>query len=134
MIPDFMGNTLLKAIAKAFPSTDASKVYKEAKKYIPRTGDLVDIGCCGGVVGSRFVNDYNITGVDLVQEYLDKAVKNGYSRGVLADVSKKLPFEDKSFDVVLATEIIEHMPNESLENVLSELHRVSNGFQSIRLS
>lgn len=44
----------------------------------------------------------------------------------VADI-RKMPFADNSFDVVLACEILEHIPFEDFQIALSELKRVSAG-------
>lgn len=50
----------------------------------------------------------------------DKELEPDY----VADI-RKLPFKNKSYDLVMACEIIEHIPWEDVEKALNELHRVS---------
>lgn len=45
----------------------------------------------------------------------------------VADI-RNLPFKDQTYDVVVAYEIIEHIPREEVDKALSELHRVSNKY------
>lgn len=75
----------------------------------------------------KFHPEYILVGVDLVPFYLEGALAKGYSLGCIED-ALNLPFERNSFDAVLATEIIEHFPDGKLEQMVSELNRVSNGY------
>jgi ubiquinone/menaquinone biosynthesis C-methylase UbiE len=43
---------------------------------------------------------------------------------VVADI-RKLPFNDNSFDLVIACEVIEHVPFDDFEKIISELNRIS---------
>lgn len=66
-------------------------------------------------------------GVELSQKRIDKALKLFPELKVkLADV-KELPFEDNSFDVILCSEVLEHVSN--YEKAISEFKRCirSNG-------
>ena len=40
------------------------------------------------------------------------------------DITKKLPFEDCSFDYIYANQVLEHIPRESFFDVFREIHRV----------
>lgn len=73
---------------------------------------VVDLGCGAGQFFDALqysglkVDDY--TGVDIGNINLLKAKEKGI-KTVETDLSKELPFEDNKFDVVIATEIIEHL-------------------------
>lgn len=114
-----------KEVVKLAPSTDPRAVYNESVKHIPKKGIMLDVGCCGGNIGKRFFPNYEVIGLDFNKMYIEEAIKKGYQQGVMTDATAYLPFQDKMFDVVLATEIIEHMPDKSLEKMVSELRRVS---------
>ncbi len=65
-------------------------------------------------------------GVELFLEYIEEAKNSASIHGVSIDIQKgvgeKLPFEDKSFDFVNMSEVIEHVDNP--EKVLKETNRV----------
>lgn len=81
-------------------------------------GDLLDLGCGKAPlyeVYSPLVN--NITLADWENSlhenpHLDK----------VCDITKKLPFEDNSFDIIIFSDVLEHIPNPSY--VLSEIRRI----------
>ena len=65
---------------------------------------ILDAGCGTGLVGQiLYKNNYkNIVGVDFSQEMIDRALKkNVYQSLSLCDLTKKLEFEDGSFDAII---------------------------------
>lgn len=80
---------------------------------------LLDMGCGGGLLAPR-LSGYRHVGVDLSEAALAVAAEHGVEPHQ-GDVSS-LPFEDDSFDVVVAGEILEHV--EDLEATVSEALRV----------
>jgi SAM-dependent methyltransferase len=79
---------------------------------IPR-GRILDIGCGAGP-GLRYLTRYTpkVFGVDHVAYPLTEAQKLTNAAGLVqADVSYSLPFADQSFDIVLLSELIEHLRN-----------------------
>jgi ubiquinone/menaquinone biosynthesis C-methylase UbiE len=84
------------------------------KKLSPSS--VLEIG-----VGNKTVSNYlkqqgfNVTTCDF-----DKKLEPDY----VADI-KKLPFKNNSYDVVIACEILEHLPWSDFETALKELHRVT---------
>jgi len=65
-----------------------------------------------------------MVGLDIWKDYLKHSRRhNVYDDYVLADASR-LPFRDKSFDIILACEVIEHMPKSRGWSFLKELERV----------
>lgn len=60
-------------------------------------------------------------GVDILPEAINRLPKEkGYELRLLRD--DRLPFEDKMFDIVVASESVEHVPDEQL--ILREINRV----------
>jgi 2-polyprenyl-6-hydroxyphenyl methylase / 3-demethylubiquinone-9 3-methyltransferase len=80
---------------------------------------LLDIGCGGGLLAPH-VHGYTHLGVDLAESAARVAREHGVS--VVAGSAERLPFPDGAFDVVVAGEILEHVPD--TEAVVAEACRV----------
>ncbi len=87
---------------------------------------MLDVGCAEGyfmkVVGARFGAE--VWGVDLSTTALAKAHAL-YGFPVAAAEAARLPFADGSFDLVISTEVIEHVLDPDL--MVAEMRRVSRG-------
>ena len=74
-------------------------------KYLKnKQSKILDAGCGTGLVGQiLYKNNYkNIVGVDFSQEMIDRALKkNVYQSLSLCDLTKKLEFDDGSFDAII---------------------------------
>ena len=93
-------------------------------KWIPKnTKKLLDAGCSFGYGTNYFSSHSEQTiGIEIEQDMVDIA-KNRYPQinfvqGVLDD----LPFENNSFDTIVCTDVLEHVPDEVA--ALNELFRV----------
>lgn len=82
------------------------------------TGQLLDFGCGSKPYKELFTNVSSYVGVDIENEGHDHRTEDidFYYDG------KTLPFKDRMFDSVLASEVLEHVPD--LTGILSELNRV----------
>ncbi|MEM4330486.1 MAG: class I SAM-dependent methyltransferase [Candidatus Pacearchaeota archaeon] len=76
-----------------------SSFFKDCKR-------ILDVGCSVGRVIS--LDPKRIEGVDIDKVALKIASSKGYSVK-FADVSRKLPFKDSSFDGVFCSHVIEHL-------------------------
>ena len=81
---------------------------------------LLDMGCGGGLLAPHLPPGWRHVGVDLSETALAVAAEHGVEP-VRADVAA-LPFDDASFDVVVAGEVLEHVPD--MEAVVAEACRV----------
>jgi len=71
--------------------------------------DVLDLGCLDGTLGEVFVKQGNrVKGIDASKEAIQKARDRGVDAR-LGNLDEAFPFADKSFDVVFAGEIIEHV-------------------------
>ncbi len=88
---------------------------------IPKgTSTILDVGCGDGRITNRLASSYKVIGVDTSQAAL-KYVK---TKTVIGSADN-LPFRDQSFDLVLAAELLEHLPQAAYERTLKELKRVA---------
>jgi SAM-dependent methyltransferase len=69
---------------------------------------VLDLGCRYGALTRAYVEGNDVVGVDVDRQALAEAAKLGIETR-LADVDEPLPFEDESFDVVVAGELLEHL-------------------------
>jgi glycosyltransferase involved in cell wall biosynthesis len=92
-------------------------------------GSILDVGCGEGIVTERLaaVSGSATVGVDLGTEALQKEWqrREGGRLSFCPGSAYDLPFEDGSFDLVCALEVLEHL--ERPREALAELARVSSG-------
>jgi len=85
-------------------------------------GNVLDIGCSSGDISSFIVGkSINVFGVDIVFGKLCEASRKRILP-VCADISKTLPYGDRTFNCVLAGEVIEHVID--TDGFLDEINRI----------
>jgi SAM-dependent methyltransferase len=90
---------------------------------------VLDLGCGIGRHSMLFArNGFSVTALDLSESGLKRLSETAKSlklsiNTVLADV-KSLPFENGSFDALLAYHSIYHVDSPGMERAISEVHRV----------
>ncbi|MBA2740831.1 MAG: class I SAM-dependent methyltransferase [Actinobacteria bacterium] len=75
---------------------------------IGRGKRVLDLGCRSGAFTRHFLDGNEVVGLDVDRVALEKAAELGIEP-VVANVEDPLPFEDASFDVVVAGELFEHL-------------------------
>lgn len=91
---------------------------------------VLDIGCGRGVAGFllriKFRNLKYLIGIDVNLNYLRLAkVHNIYDDLILAS-AENLPFRDKSINVVMFIEVIEHLSKAGRYSLLNEVDRIAS--------
>jgi SAM-dependent methyltransferase len=75
---------------------------------IGRGKRVLDLGCRSGALTRHFLEGNDVVGLDVDAVALSKAEALGI-QPVRADVEEPLPFDDSSFDAVVAGELLEHL-------------------------
>lgn len=95
-------------------------------------GSFLDVGCGHGKWG-YLLRKYSdpllpkryIAGVDLFEPHVTQLLREGVYDDVRLGDACHLPFEDKSFDSVIACEVLEHLPAGKGQVLINELKRVA---------
>lgn len=75
---------------------------------IGRGKRVLDLGCRAGALTRHFLDGNEVVGLDVDAAALEKAAALGI-QPVQANVEEPLPFDDESFDAVVAGELLEHL-------------------------
>lgn len=99
-----------------------SEIYKAVSNVMPLfSGKILDSGC-----GSMPYKNIILSNNDKVTNYIGLDIESGLNyENVNADFlwdGSTMPFEDSSFDVVISTEVMEHVPDP--DSYLMEVKRV----------
>lgn len=84
---------------------------------------ILNVGCGDGRVTNTLTDKYRVCGVDINITPLRRT--QGLS---IVASAESLPFADRSFDLVLVTEMLEHLPECLMLQVLVELQRVARKY------
>lgn len=101
---------------------------KRSSRIIELTGlikgkEILDVGCGVGKLGKKFKDFGNeVFGVDISANAIRKSRKLLDGAFVVDLLSDKLPFSNHKFDLVICSEVIEHLTDSI--NLLKEVRRV----------
>ncbi|MFH1456927.1 MAG: class I SAM-dependent methyltransferase [Patescibacteria group bacterium] len=99
-------------------------IIKLIKKIgIDKTDKILDIGCSGGpLINSLKHNGFiNIYGIDISMDAINLCKKRGLNNVTVMD-GKKTQFKNEDFDVIIASDILEHIKND--HSALLEWYRL----------
>jgi len=85
---------------------------------------ILEAGCGTGMSLSMLQKKYRVVGFDISKEVV-KAARGRCKNVFVADV-KKLPFKDRSFDLIFAQGMLEHFTIEDIKKTVDEMSRISN--------
>jgi glycosyltransferase involved in cell wall biosynthesis/SAM-dependent methyltransferase len=89
----------------------------------PDARSILDVGCGDGFVTNALPGELRVVGLDISAEALRHV-----RRPAMLGSAVGLPFADGSFELVMATDVIEHIPSGAYERCLAEMARVSSRY------
>lgn len=112
--------------------------YETIAKFIKPGQKVLDAGCGEGVLAWYLAKQGAlVTAIDISRPNVENAKKFLEKKGVLEQVTviqgdaENLPFDDESFDIVVSSHVLEHLPD--FDKGARELHRVSKGMVIVAL-
>jgi cyclopropane fatty-acyl-phospholipid synthase-like methyltransferase len=90
---------------------------------VRRDAAVLDLGCGAGMLALLKRKGVTLTGVDLSDECVAAARRNGYDETLRSELHA-LPFADASFDYVISLDVIGHILAEQKDAVFAEIKRV----------
>ena len=92
------------------------------KKWMGANKKVLDMGCRDGILTRHFIEQNEVTGLDIDKLALEACKNNLNIKTIWADFSLQIPIPTSSFDVVIAGEVIEHLPYPEI--TISEVSRI----------
>ncbi len=102
---------------------------KELEAFIgllPRSADVLDLGCGAGIPVTKLLIDYgfNVIGIDFSENMLTLAIKNVPEARFIKKNMTDITFNDNSFDGLTACYSIIHVPREKHVSLFQMFHRI----------
>jgi len=92
-----------------------------------RSESILDVGCGKGEP-MKFINrhrKFHTMGVDIFEPYIEACKEQQIHDEYLLCNIQDLPFADKSFDIVLCMEVLEHLEKDDGEKLLKDMERIA---------
>jgi len=88
---------------------------------------ILDVGCSHGLVVQKLINmGHNAYGIDVSNTAIEKCKQRGLTTCKLASVTET-PFDDNMFDLIISTDMLEHLLPEDVSQAVTELRRICKG-------
>ena len=132
------GNLLEKREKEELPEMESSKsISMIMRKEVLPNDKILDVGCGVGhyytSIKKRVKSNFEYVGIDIIENYIDRAKRLfrnekgvSFRKGDIFNI----PFENKSFDVVMCNNFLHNLP--SIEIPIKELIRVTKRYLVIR--
>lgn len=103
---------------------DANVNIEFIKKTIPKeVRSIIDLGCGNGLITNALKDDFDIVGVDRSK----KALEFVQAKKIEASC-EAVPVEDKSYDLLLSSELMEHLDDATFSAAIKEFDRIAKNY------
>jgi demethylmenaquinone methyltransferase/2-methoxy-6-polyprenyl-1,4-benzoquinol methylase len=94
---------------------------------INRDAKVLDLCCGAGQATRELVKHFDdVTGLDASPIAIKRAQQNVPEAKYIESFAEKMPFSDRSFDLVLTNTAMHEMEPEQLQEIIQEVHRILN--------
>ena len=116
----------IQAYTKGYYKYGKGSEFKIFSEFIPKHGKVLDAGCAAGRDSKYLVEEgLDVSGVDLVEEFVEKAKQHVPEGKFLKASFLNLPFGDSVFDGVWSNASLLHFESvEDVKKALREFYRV----------
>lgn len=122
VIGDFQKSIYSKS-SQSFDIVKDRKLVEQISHLVQKSKcKILDVGCGDGHLLEKFAEVHDCYGVDISKALLTIARKRGIRTYCVNLEKSRLPFPSNFFDVIICSEVIEHIVN--TDNLLTELNRV----------
>lgn len=106
-----------------------NETVKRLRDYykLPNDASILDVGCAKGFMlydFKKLMPEAKIAGIDVSQYAYETAPEEVRSYMTVGN-ARELPYPDKSFDLVVSINTVDHLPRADCERAISEIQRVS---------
>lgn len=94
---------------------------------LKKDASVLDVGCAKGFMLHDFkilMPDITVSGIDISKYAIENAIDDMKPYLKIGN-AKSLPFFDKSFDLVISINTVDHLPLEDCKKAISEIQRVT---------
>jgi 2-polyprenyl-3-methyl-5-hydroxy-6-metoxy-1,4-benzoquinol methylase len=84
---------------------------------------ILDVGCGNGIITNRLSENWDVTGVDLSAEALSYLKCNKIQASAVS-----IPVQDESYDLVLSSEMLEHLSASDFVSAIIQFKRISRKY------
>jgi len=96
--------------------------------FLPKNGKLVDLGAGQGQDSLFFCqNNFKVTSTDFCQNAINISKDRNHCSNIdfqIVDLSKKMPFEDNSFDIVYSHMALHYFNHKETQKLFNEINRI----------
>ena len=92
------------------------------KEWVGKNKKVLDLGCRDGTLTRHFIDQNDVTGLDVDKVAVEECRKNLNIDAKWADFSLQIPLPTSSFDVIVAGEVLEHLPYPAV--TIAEISRI----------
>jgi methionine biosynthesis protein MetW len=123
---------MINQLSKLYKSVDVEnrRVILSLLEVAGNSARILDLGCNDGgftLEMGKKVGTTSLFGVELVEEFVQQCLTQGIETH-RADLNEPLPFNNASFDIIVANQVFEHLHN--TDQFIKEINRVlkSDGY------